>query len=57
MLVPIAIYAAISERAARALAAIQNWVLQHNRVIGIWMSLLVGLFLFSKGLVDLAIFK
>lgn len=57
MLVPIVIYAAISERAARALAAIQNWVVQHHRVIGIGGSLVVGLYLFSKGLVDLALLK
>lgn len=57
MLIPIAIYAAVSERAARALAAIQNWVAQNNRVIGIGVSLVVGLYLLSKGLVDLAIFK
>jgi hypothetical protein len=53
MVIPIALYTAVSERAARALASIQNWVLKHNRAISLWVSLAAGLFLFSRGLTDL----
>lgn len=53
MIVPIAIYAAISERADRVLASIQNWTLKNNRAISLWAGLLAGLFLLSKGLTDL----
>lgn len=53
MLIPIALYAAVSERAARTLTAIQTWVLKHNRAISLWVSLLAGLFLLSKGITDL----
>jgi len=45
MLVPISIYAIVSERADRALAFIQNWTLKHNRTISLWAGLLAGLFL------------
>ena len=57
VIIPIVIYAMVAERAAVFLASIQNWVIQHNRAIGIGASLLVGIMMLSKGLADLAIFK
>ncbi len=57
VIIPIVIFVMVTEHAAAFLASIQNWVIQHNRAIGIGASLLVGIMMLSKGLAELAIFK
>ena len=57
VIVSIVIYMMVAERAAVFLSSIQNWVIQHNRAIGIGASLLVGIMMLSKGLAELVMVK
>lgn len=55
MIIPIVLYAMVAERAAPFLDAIQNWLVKHNRAIGIGASVVIGLMMLSQGLSGLAL--
>ncbi|MFC2063614.1 GAP family protein [Chloroflexota bacterium] len=53
VIIPVAIYLIFPKQAERLLNSIKQFINRHSRSIGIWLPIVFGLILFTKGITDL----